>query len=135
MALENVKDIFDKMPGVFDADAAQGLSAVFQFEITGDDGGNWNIVVQDGTCEVVEGTHAEPSVTLTMSAETWLGMINKRLTACRHLWVDSSKLPGTSCLPKELSSYSHFSSPYISDSAFDKTLSGGAKNDEHQKAR
>ena len=33
MALTNVIDVFNKMPEVFDADAAQGLNAVFQFEI------------------------------------------------------------------------------------------------------
>ena len=35
MALSSVKEVFDKMPAVFDADAAQGLEAVFQFDITG----------------------------------------------------------------------------------------------------
>jgi len=94
MALENVKDIFGRIPEVFDADAAQGLNAVFQFEITGDDGGNWNIVVQDGTCEIVEGTHAEPSVTLTMSAETWLGMINKDINGMQAFMGGQLKAAG-----------------------------------------
>lgn len=54
MAPANVKDVFNKMSEVFDPDAAQGLNAVFQFEITGDDGEDWNIVVKDGTCEISE---------------------------------------------------------------------------------
>ena len=36
MALSTVQEVFDKMPAVFDADAAQGLDAVFQFDITGE---------------------------------------------------------------------------------------------------
>ena len=94
MALANVKDIFDKMPGVFDADAAQDLSAVFQFEITGDDGGTWNIVVKDGTCEVTEGSHDNPTVTLTMSAETWLGMINKEINGMQAFMGGQLKAAG-----------------------------------------
>ena len=94
MAPASVKDIFDKMPEVFDADAAQGLSAVFQFEIIGDDGGNWSIVIQDGTCEIVEGTHAEPTVTLTMSTGTWLGMINKEITGMQAFMGGQLKAAG-----------------------------------------
>ncbi len=94
MTIANVKDVFDKMPEVFDTDAAQGLNAVFQFEITGDDGGNWNIVIQDGTCEIVEGSHAEPTVTLTMSAETWLGMINKEINGMQAFMGGQLKASG-----------------------------------------
>ena len=94
MAIADVKEVFDKMPEVFDADAAQGLDAVFQLEITGDDGGNWNIVVQDGTCDIVEGAHAEPSVTLTMSAETWLGMINQEINSMQAFMGGQLKVSG-----------------------------------------
>ncbi|MCF8129879.1 MAG: SCP2 sterol-binding domain-containing protein [Deltaproteobacteria bacterium] len=94
MGLANVTDVFNKMPEVFDADAAQGLNAVFQFEITGDEGGNWSVVVKDGTCEIFEGTHAEPSVTLSMSAETWLGMINKEINGMQAFMGGQLKATG-----------------------------------------
>lgn len=94
MSLASAPEIFNKMPEVFDADAAQGLDAVFQFEITGDGGGNWNIVVKDGACEVAEGTHAAPSVTLTMSAETWIGMVNKELNGMQAFMTGQLKAAG-----------------------------------------
>ena len=94
MALTNVKDVFDKMSEVFDADAAQGLDVVFQFEISGDDGGNWNIVVKDGTCEIMEGRHGEPTVTLSMSAETWLSMINKEINGMQAFMDGRLKAAG-----------------------------------------
>ncbi len=102
MAITNVKDIFDKMPGVFDADAAQGLSAVFQFEITGDGGGNWSIIVKDGTCEIAEGSHDEPTVTLTMSAETWLGMINKEINGMQAFMGGQLKATGDIMLAQRI---------------------------------
>ncbi len=90
----NVRDVFIKMPEVFNADAAQGLNAVFQFEITGDEGGNWNIVINDGTCEIAEGVHDAPTVTLTMSAETWLGMINKEINGMQAFMGGQLKAAG-----------------------------------------
>jgi len=79
MALTDVKEVFNKMPEAFNPSAGQGLDAVFQFDITGEGGGNWNITIKDGTCQVQEGTHDSPTVTLSMSAETWLGIVNKQL--------------------------------------------------------
>jgi hypothetical protein len=35
-AFTEAKEIFDRMPEVFNVDAAQGLDADFQYEITGD---------------------------------------------------------------------------------------------------
>ena len=46
MAFTEVNEVFGKMPRVFNADAAQGLDAVFQYEITGDNGGNWSVVLK-----------------------------------------------------------------------------------------
>ena len=77
MALTDVKEVFKKMPEVFNPSAAQGLDAVFQFDVTGEGGGNWNITIKDGACQVQEGTCEAPTVTLSMSAETWLGIVNK----------------------------------------------------------
>ena len=94
MALANVQEVFNKMPEVFNADAAQGLNAVFQFEITGDDGGNWSVVIKDGACEIVDGTHDDPSVTLTMSAETWLGMVNKEINGMQAFMGGQLKAAG-----------------------------------------
>jgi putative sterol carrier protein len=80
MAITDIKDAFNRAPQVFDPNSAQGLDAVFQFDITGEGGGVWNVVIKDNTCTVQEGTHDSPSVKLTMSGETWLAMVNRELT-------------------------------------------------------
>ena len=102
MAITTVQDVFKKMPEVFDPDAAQGLDAVFQFEISGDDGGNWNVAVKDGTCEISEGSHNDPSVTLTMSAETWLGMVNKEVDGMQAFMVGKLKATGNIMLAQRV---------------------------------
>ncbi len=102
MALTNVKEIFTKMPEVFNPSAAQGLDAVFQFEITGDDGGNWSIIIKEGTCEIQEGTHDSPTVTLTMSGETWLGMVNKETNGMQAFMSGQLKASGDIMLAQRI---------------------------------
>ena len=102
MALTSVKEVFDKMPEVFDANAAQGLDAVFQYEITGDNGGTWNAVIKDGTCQVTEGTHTSPSVTLTMSADTWLGIVNKQTNGMQAFMTGQLKASGNILLAQQI---------------------------------
>ena len=102
MALTDVKEVFDKMPGVFNPSAAQGMDAVFQFEIAGDGGGNWSIIVKDGACQVQEGTHDSPTVTLTMSGETWLGMVNKEVNGMQAFMSGQLKASGDIMLAQRI---------------------------------
>ena len=102
MALTDVKEVFDKMPDVFNSSAAQGMDAVFQFEITGDGGGNWSVIVKDGVSQVQEGTHDSPTVTLTMSGETWLGMVNKEVNGMQAFMSGQLKASGDIMLAQRI---------------------------------
>lgn len=94
MAITSVKEVFDGMPEAFNATAAQGLDAVFQFEITGDDGGNWTVAIKDGACEITVGTYDAPTTTLTMSGETWLSMVNGELNGMQAFMSGQLKVSG-----------------------------------------
>jgi len=102
MAFTDVKEVFNKMPEVFNPNAAQGVNAVFQFEITGDGGGSWSVAIKDGTCEVNEGTNDSPSVTLTMSSETWLGMVNKEVNGMQAFMSGQLKATGDIMLAQRI---------------------------------
>ena len=94
MAFESVKETFDNMASVFNASAAAGLDAVFQYEITGEGGGNWMVIIKEGTCEIKEGTHESPTTTLSMSAETWLAIVNKQLNGMQAFMSGQLKATG-----------------------------------------
>lgn len=79
MTLTSVQEVFEKMPQVFNSAAATGLDLVFQFHITGDQGGDWNVSVKDGACKIEQGLHSSPSVSLTMADQDWLAMCNGTL--------------------------------------------------------
>ena len=68
------KDIFDAMPKGFDPEAAGDWSAVVQYNISGDGGGNWTVTVKDQTCAVAEGTVEDATATVETDSETWVGI-------------------------------------------------------------
>jgi putative sterol carrier protein len=73
--------IFEGIPKAFQADKAAGLNVVFQFDISGDMGGTWHVIIKDGTCQVAEGAHASPTTTIKMADEDFVNLITGKLNA------------------------------------------------------
>jgi putative sterol carrier protein len=92
------------MANSFNPSNAQGLDAVFQYNITGDGGGMWHVVVKDGACQVNTGTHPSPSVTLTLDAETWLGMVNKEINGMQAFMSGKLQVSGDIMLAQKIES-------------------------------
>jgi putative sterol carrier protein len=70
------KEAFDQMPSAFNKEAAKGLDAVYQFDLSGDTGGKWYVTIKNETCDVKEGTHASPNITISMVAQDYLDMVS-----------------------------------------------------------
>ena len=75
----NVAAVFEAMPGTFQPTAAAGVSAVFQYRISGAGGGEWHCIVADQQCHVAAGEHDRPTCTLIMTARDFLAMATGRL--------------------------------------------------------
>lgn len=60
------QEIFDGIARDFDPSTATGVTGTIQFDLSGDQGGQWYVRVQDGKVEVAQGA-ADPA-TLTVSA-------------------------------------------------------------------
>jgi len=89
-----VKAVFEGMQAAFQADAAAGVDVVFQWDISGDQGGSWNVVIKDGACEVNEGFHSNPTTTLKMADEDFLKMISGELNAMSAYTGGKLKIEG-----------------------------------------
>jgi putative sterol carrier protein len=76
MAPISIKEYMEVIPTRFDPLAAEGLAVVYQFDLSGSPGGQYHLVVQDGTCAALEGSHPEPSVTFSLSEADCLGLFN-----------------------------------------------------------
>jgi putative sterol carrier protein len=91
---DQVKEIFNAMPANLNADAAKGMNAVIQFNLTGDGGGNYYVTIKDGTCTVTEGTHQSPNMTMTMAAQDYVDMITGKLNGQMAFMSGKLKIAG-----------------------------------------
>jgi putative sterol carrier protein len=73
------KQVFEQMPSHFKKEAAQGLNAVYQFDISGEGGGKWQISINNDKCDIKEGAHPSPNVTISMAAQDYLDMAAGKL--------------------------------------------------------
>ncbi|MBW1780202.1 MAG: SCP2 sterol-binding domain-containing protein, partial [Deltaproteobacteria bacterium] len=89
-----VADIFEGIPGAFQADKAAGVDVVFQFDISGGGGGSWYVTVKDGTCEVFEGSHGSPTTTIKMGDNDFVKLITGELNAMSAFTGGKLKIEG-----------------------------------------
>ncbi|NNG08114.1 MAG: SDR family NAD(P)-dependent oxidoreductase, partial [Desulfobacteraceae bacterium] len=89
-----VKTIFDRLPEAFQADKAAGVDVVFQFKISGPDGGDWYSTVKDGTCDVNEGVHKNPTTTIIMSDKDFVGLIEGTVNPMQAYTSGKLKIEG-----------------------------------------
>lgn len=94
--------VIDKLQARFDANAAQGMDEIFQFRF--DDNEDYYLIVKDGTLDVQEGEHDDPSVTLTMSTDTLKGIMNSEINGMTAFMTGKLKATGNVMLATKLTS-------------------------------
>ncbi len=103
MAYTNVKETFEKMPSVFQTAKAKGMNSVIQYVFDGEGGGNWIIEIKDESSQTREGTHDSPNVTITMSVETWLALVNDEISGMQAFMGGKVKVTGDTGLAQKVS--------------------------------
>src|SRR5437899_5326281 len=98
------KEIFAEMPKNLNADAAKGMNSTIQFNLSGDDGGQWYVALKDGTCQVQEGTASSPNMTLSMSAQDYVDMIMGKLNGQMAFMSGKLKISGDMGLAMKMQS-------------------------------
>jgi putative sterol carrier protein len=68
------QEIFDAMAEQFQPEKAKGINAVIQYNLSGENGGEWYTSIADGTCTVTKGTSEEPRLTINMTDEDFVAM-------------------------------------------------------------
>ncbi|RPH90078.1 MAG: SDR family NAD(P)-dependent oxidoreductase, partial [Desulfobacteraceae bacterium] len=89
-----VQSVFDRLPGSFQAEKAAGVDVVFQFRITGADGGDWSAAIKDAACLVTPGLHEKPTTTIKMSAEDFINLMSGKLPAMQAYTTGKLKIEG-----------------------------------------
>ncbi len=90
----SVKQAFDMMPSRFNKEAAKGMNATYQFDLSGDGGGKWHVIINNDKCEVKEGSAASPSITISMTAQDYLDMLSGKLNGQMAFMTGKLRIAG-----------------------------------------
>ena len=92
----------DKRHDAFQGDKAKGVYASYQWKLSGPNGGDWWLIVNDGTYKTGKGKIHNPNVTFVASDEDWVAMSNKTLNVSWAYLTGRLKIQGSYRLVKEL---------------------------------
>lgn len=100
----SIQEVFEAIPEQFNPDAAVGVDAVFQFDISGDKGGKYWIKVADQQVEVQEGEVENPTLTIVSNDEDYLNMVNGEISPMSAFMQGKVKVKGNMGLAMKLQS-------------------------------
>ena len=92
--MASVAELFERMPSMFDADKAGDFDTTVQIDLSGEDGGQWLVIIADGKCSVEEGTSEEAAATVHMEASDYVDMMSGELNPMQAFIQQKVKVEG-----------------------------------------
>ena len=74
-----ISSIMEKLPDYFVPEKAQGIDAIIQFILSGDDGGEWFVTLKDGSLGVDSGKDENPRLTINADGQDMLDIFTGKL--------------------------------------------------------
>lgn len=103
MEAQTPKEFFEEILSTrFKPEKAVGVDVTAQLDILGSEGGSWFITVKDQKMQVTNGTHESPNLTLKMSANDFLDMINGKISAERAFFTGKVQFKGNIAIALKL---------------------------------
>lgn len=75
MAGSTARQIIENSAQVFNAEVAEDMDAVIQFDVTGDEVFQGYLTIKDARCSYTEGWAEQPNLTIETPADVWVRMM------------------------------------------------------------
>ncbi|XP_043221863.1 hydroxysteroid dehydrogenase-like protein 2 [Amphibalanus amphitrite] len=89
-----IADLFTKIEGFLSEDIVKSTQAVYQFEVTGSDAGQWFLDLKNGSGSCGRGPATSPDSTFKMSSDDFLKMFSGKLAPAAAFMTGKMKLSG-----------------------------------------
>ena len=101
-----LKEVFQEINQALQQDSSgtNGLKAVYQFDIHGEESGKYQLVLQEENSFAAEGEHEKPDCTLNIGTEDFLNMVSGNLNGTQAFMTGRLKISGNMGLALKLQS-------------------------------
>lgn len=94
MQPDMIRSLIFGMAERLDQTAAEGIDAVIQFIISGDEGGDFAVSISENTSCVSETRHPDPTLTLSMTSQTYIDLAMGRISGPQAFFKRKIKMSG-----------------------------------------
>jgi putative sterol carrier protein len=96
------QEVFDSMRASFQANKAKGVHARYQWDLSGPQGGQWWIDVNDGKYKMGKGKIDNPNVTFVAKDKDWVAVSNGKLGGTWAYMTGRLKIRGDQGVARKL---------------------------------
>ena len=96
------QEVFDSMRGSFQPAKAKGVHARYQWDLSGPNGGQWWIDVENGTYKMGKGKIPNPSVTFIAKDKDWVAICHDQLPGTWAYVTGRLKVRGDQAIARKL---------------------------------
>jgi putative sterol carrier protein len=87
-------EVMQSLPDRFQAKMAGNMQTTIQFELTGEDGGQWVMTIAGGRCTVRPGQTEQADATIITEAAEFVGIQTGQIPAREAFWSGRVKVEG-----------------------------------------
>jgi len=102
--MSDVRAFFEGITGAVDKSKVAGMTATYQFNITGDDAQVWSVAIANDDVVVSEGPAEKASIELTMADADFLALLKGQLNGQMAFLTGKLKIKGDMTLAMKLQS-------------------------------
>jgi putative sterol carrier protein len=100
--ISEIAEIFPAMCQRFVPEKAEGVNAIIQFDLSGDNGGLYWLRIVEGRCESGDGQAENPKMTLRAAADDWHAVATGAMAPMQAFMSGKLKIQGDMSLAMKL---------------------------------